>query len=232
MVAANSGVPMNTTRISAPAVRRMFRRGARRGARQLVLAQHPQARDGIAALEQGDALQMVQLVLQAAAQKPVALDLPLLAVQVEVAHARPRGALDGHGDAGARQAPLAFHDGIALRLHEHGVHEHDGVLLLRQVAVHHDEALGHAQLRRGDAAAVVFVHGLGHLLGKLSEAPIFRVARLAHRVQNRIGRLHDGDHAQRPSLFQWNVFPRRGCGLCRPLSVLAQELSSGLRKAP
>ena len=58
------------------------------------------------------------------------------------------------------------------------------------------EALGHAHLRRGDAAAVVLIHGLGHLLGQLLEASIIQITRFAHRVQHRIGRLHDSDHVQ------------------------------------
>ena len=76
----------------------------------------------------------------------------------------------------------------ALGVNEHGVHQHDGVLLagVGLVAVHHHEALRHAQLRRGQAAAVVLVHGLGHLPGQLLQALVAQVARLADRVQQRV----------------------------------------------
>ena len=136
-------------------------------------------------------------MLQTAAEQPVPFDLPLLAVQIEVAHARERRTGDGHGDAGARQAPLALHDRIALRLHEHGVHQHERVLLaVLLVAVHHHEALRHAQLRGGQAAPVVFVHGLRHLPRQLAQALVVQLARLAHRVEDGIRGSHDGYHGQ------------------------------------
>ena len=155
-----------------------------------------------------------------AAEQAVALYLPLLAFQVKVAHARPRRPRDGHRDAGQRQAPLSFHDGLALGLHDHGVHEHDGILLaLLLVAVDHHEALGHAQLRRGDAAAVVLVHGLGHLLRQLAQALVVQVARLAHRVQDGIRRLHDGDQSEHALLsISWNAPLLCGAG-----SVVSQH---------
>ncbi len=105
MVAANAGVPMNTTRmVSAPALRARSPPGGARGQRYLVVAQRLDAGHRVAALEHGDAVEVVQLVLQAAAEEIVAFDLPLLAVEVEITHARKRRARDGNRDAGAQTA--------------------------------------------------------------------------------------------------------------------------------
>ncbi len=141
---------------------------------------------------------MIDLVLQAATEQAVALDLPQLAVQIVVLHARPGLTLHRHGDAGARQAALAARLRLAAQLDDLlGVHEHDGVLLpLLAVPVHIDDnkALGNAHLGRGDTAAVVLVHGVGHLLGEALEGLVGQIARLAHGGEQRIGGDDDGQH--------------------------------------
>ena len=93
--------------------------------------------------------------------RPVALDLPKLAVKVVVAAARERRTRDGHGDAGDGKAALVLRNRLALAGDDDGV-EHDdrlaGAVLL--VAVDDHKTLEHAHLGRGQAAAGVLVHDL------------------------------------------------------------------------
>ena len=131
-------------------------------------------------------------MLQAAAEQPIALDLPKLAVKVVITAAGERWARDGHGDAGDGKAALVLRDRLALAGDDDGV-EHDdglaGAVLL--VAVDDHETLEHAHLGRGQAAAGVLVHDMRHLLGQALQALVIEIAGLAYRVEQRVGRLHD-----------------------------------------
>ena len=81
---------------------------------------------------------------------------------------------------------------LALAGDDDGV-EHDdrlaGAVLL--VAVDDHKTLEHAHLGRGQAAAGVLVHDMRHLLGQALQALVIEIAGLAHRVEQRVGRLHD-----------------------------------------
>ena len=79
--------------------------------------------------------------------------------------------------------------GVAQHLDElhHGGAADDGV-------VDDDQALGDAHLGGGDAATVVLVHGVGHLLGETLKRLVAGLARLADRGENGIGGNDNGKH--------------------------------------
>ena len=131
-------------------------------------------------------------MLQAAAEQPVALDLPKLAIKIVVTAAGERRARDGHGDAGDGKATLVLRDRVAFAGDDDGVEHDDGLAdAVLLVAIDDHEALKHAHLGRGKAAAGVLVHDVGHLLGQALQALVIEIAGLAHRVEQRVGRLHD-----------------------------------------
>ena len=86
---------------------------------------------------------------------------------------------------------------LAGQFHDLGVHEHDGVLLpllAVPIDVDDDQALGDAHLGGGDAATVVLVHGVDHLLGETLKRLVAGLARLADRGENGIGGNNNGKH--------------------------------------
>ena len=131
-------------------------------------------------------------MLQAAAEQPVALDLPKLAVKIVVTAAGERRARDGHGDAGDGKAALFLGDRLAFAGDDNGVEHDDGLAdAVLLVAIDDHEALEDADLGRGKAATGVLIHDMGHLLGQALEALVIEIAGLAYRVEQRVGRLHD-----------------------------------------
>jgi hypothetical protein len=105
---------------------------------------------------------VVDLVLQAAPQQPLALDAHRPAVGVKAFDDDARRALDGRAEAGDAQASLLLALGIAARLDDARVDERerrDAVL----VDIDDDEPLRDADLRRGEADALRVVHRLEHV---------------------------------------------------------------------
>ena len=76
-----------------------------------------------------------------------------------------------------------------------GVEQHarPALALLAPIEVHHDQALGDTDLRRGEADARLVVHGLGHVGGELAQRVVDLVLRDRRGLlaQARIGELED-----------------------------------------
>ena len=147
---------------------------------------------------------MVDLMLQAPAKQTIAFDLPQLALKIEITNANPRLTGDGNGNSGNREATLAIGDGLTFDFYDLRIEKNDGIArFFIPVAIDDDNALKHTNLRSGKADAVVLVHDVGHLLRKtLKGLVLFRVARLANLIEQRIRRLHDLDHANIPSIVE------------------------------
>ncbi|MPL60715.1 hypothetical protein SDC9_06276 [bioreactor metagenome] len=117
------------------------------------------------------AVEVVVLVLGAGRPEPVELLLVDLPVETEPAH--PHLARAGHLGVlvGDREAAFLVDVGLFRGPGDFGVEHHHrcggGRLVLD--AIHHEEALEHADLRRGKADARGFIHCGKHVIGKFAD---------------------------------------------------------------
>src|SRR5687768_3048006 len=173
--AANSGVPQKRT-LMAPSERLLsvpsgdlVRRQLPNVLRKILLHRLP-LRDRGASLEKAEvveeqlAVQMIDLVLQAAREQVRRVELEGLAVAVQRANGDARGAVDVAEDLGDRETPL-FSAGGAFGVDDLGVHDHDRVVL----DVDDGEALRSPDLRRGKPDSLGGVHRLEHVIGEATE---------------------------------------------------------------
>ena len=165
-------------------------------ARLVVGFERADARQGVARLEKSASVQVIDLMLKTAPEKAIAFDFPHLSVEVVIANAGPGLAGNRNGDAGTGQAALALRFGLAFELHDLGVDQNDGILLIGIVNIDDDQAFRHADLGSCNSATVVVVHSSRHLFGELFQAVIARRARLAHLAKKRVGGNNDTDHWQ------------------------------------
>ena len=152
---------------------------------------------------------MVDFMLQAATEQAVAFDDVVFAVEVGEFHHGVFTTTFRHRNARAGKAALFFSDQFAFEFKNFRIDERDGVLAaIFLVAVNHDDALKHAHLRCGNAAAVVLVHRFRHLLRELLQALVFDVALLAHLAKNGVGVFHHRERDKSHIQFLLSKGPR------------------------
>ena len=168
-------------------------------------------------IEEQHTVQMVHLVLQADGEKPVGLQRLLRAMLVEIFGLDGFGAFHIVPDFGHRQAALFHHFGLVRGPGDDGIDEDARVLAsVALVDIHHQHALGHADLDGGQADAVGVIHGLDHVGDQRADFRIDRRDRLGHRFEARIGRGKDGANAhvreigERPRRVKIRLTPRHG----------------------
>src|ERR1017187_7815562 len=106
-------------------------------------------------VEDEHAVEMGDFALEAAREPSLRAQIELVAVAIQACRRARLGALDVADDAGHRQAAFdAFH--FAFEIAEHGVDDGVGRLVLGEM--HHDDALAHADLRRGEPDARRVAH--------------------------------------------------------------------------
>jgi hypothetical protein len=94
---------------------------------------------------------------------------------------------------GHRQAALLVNGVLVRGLDDLGIGQHDRAGLdVLAVDVEHDDALQHADLRRGEPDAGRLVHRLQHVIHQLAHLGIDRGDRLGLLLETRIGRGEDG----------------------------------------
>ena len=136
---------------------------------------------------------MVDLVLHAGGQKPLARHLLLDAVAVEIAHL-DLGRADHLGIVlGHRQAAFLVGHVLVGGFDDLGVgHQQRAGLDVLAVDVEHDHPLQDADLRRRQADAGRGVHRLQHLVHQATHVVVDRLDRLGLLLEARIGRREDG----------------------------------------
>ena len=123
-------------------------------------------------LEQQDAVEVVELVLQQAAQQLVALDRDLVPLEVVAGEVDLLGAHDRPGQPGHREAALLVLP-LAARLGDDRVDDDAGPrFLVLVVQVEHEQPLLHAHLGRSQAQARGGVHRCNHVLGQARQATV------------------------------------------------------------
>src|SRR5687767_14681033 len=168
---ANSGVPQKSTRtlelllrmtVPLAVLRRLERRAADEAGilvlLQLPLRERRGALQDAQVVEEQLAVEVVDLVLQAAREQLGRLDLVRVAVEVHRAHDDVLWPLDVRIDVGDREAAF-LRLGLARRLEDLGIDDDERLSL----DVDHREALGTADLRRRQPDPARVVHRLEHV---------------------------------------------------------------------
>ena len=120
-------------------------------------------------VDEQDALEMVHLMLEADREQAVEVFLMLLAILVEPAGADMVGPQHLGILVGDRQAAFGVGHFLVRMGQDFGVDEHPRLLdrlsafFVGLAQVHHQQALGHADLDRGEADAGSVVHRLEHV---------------------------------------------------------------------
>lgn len=144
-------------------------------------------------IDEENAVEMVNLVLQAGGEQPVRLDLLLLAIEVEIAHPHTGRPLHFLVIFGNRQAAFLVGARLLRRPDDLGVDEdHRALFLALARDVEHDEALQDADLHRGKADAGCSIHRLQHVLGQPADLVGHRLDGLGALLQAGIGNDDDG----------------------------------------
>jgi hypothetical protein len=139
-------------------------------------------------IDEDDAVQVVDLVLNAHRQQAIGFHRPLLAVEVEVFDGDPLGTLDLVVDAGHRQAAF-FADLLTAAFLQGRIDEGEKIVLLFRHVDDHD-ALASTWSPPADARR--FVHGFGHVGDQFSNAGIDLGDGLRDLFQARIGKTQNG----------------------------------------
>jgi hypothetical protein len=144
------------------------------------------------------AVEVIELVLHGDGEEAFGFELEGLAVAVLGADAHRGGALDLLGHAGEREAALgadrraAAHDDLRV--------DEDAQIarLVLGGDVDDEDAMGLADLRRGEADAGRGVHGLGHVVDELLEGRSHRGDGLRFVAEPRVGVVEDlANHGDR-----------------------------------
>ena len=162
------------------------------------------ALDRVEPLQQQDAVEVVDLVLEHPAHQLVALDGDGLAVDVEAVEQDPVGAEDRPVEVGHRQAALDVLP-LAVVVGEGGVD--DDAPARPVVDVVDEHPLLDADLGRGQAHAGSLVHGLQHVVGQAAEVGV-ELGDLAARAGGGRGRRRCG-WGRGPSRPRVPAGPRR-----------------------
>src|SRR5262249_2719956 len=169
--AANSGVPRKTRRTGASGAARPHGGGREVGAAlfdRLQLLLEPLAAQHAQAIDEQHAIQVIHFVLHGAGEEPFAGEHHGLALLTQRTHVDLGGALEAVVDAGNRETALVVVLG-ARGVLVHGIDESDVQHLLALLGnAEHGDAQAHAHLGRGEADAIVGVHGLVHVLDQLA----------------------------------------------------------------
>src|SRR5260370_1772175 len=139
------------------------------------------------AVDEEDAVEVVDLVLHGAGEKLFTFDLEPVSVDILRADLDLGGAMDLLANLGEAEATLFF-ELLALALDDLGIDEDEllfGILL--EADVDDGEALRDADLLRGDADALRGVHALEHLIDELLEHRVAVCDGLARPAHHGVG---------------------------------------------
>ena len=152
---------------------------------------------------------MIHLVLQRPGEQPFGLEFHRVPVQVRAANPRHRRALHLAVDAGNAEAGLGaefrFSRKLDLRVQEHHRHvfvhgagfaadAQDARTLFCFARVEDDNAARHADLVGREAAAVVGIHRLEHILGEATQGGIDFFDRFGFGPQGWMAKFGDRQH--------------------------------------
>ena len=160
-------------------------------------------------VDEEDPLEVVHFMLDADGEQAFAVDLLRLAVIVEELHPHARRALDVLIKVGNREAAFLARDHFVggpgyLGVHEvhrlagredlflRGFLEVFAVLVHRAGDVDDEDALGHADLDRGQADARCVVHGLEHVIHQRAQVVRDFLHGFGDLLEARVGRDEDG----------------------------------------
>src|SRR5712691_9649668 len=168
-------------------------------------------------VDEQDAVEMVDLVLQAGGEEPIGLDLLRRTLEIEVFYLHLRRAF--HVAVIFRDREAALLVGRLLRRRPHDLRIDEdlralGLLFLGQVQG--DDALGRADLDGGEPDPGRVVHGLEHVLDQLADAGVDLLHRLGDlpqplvRQNENVAQRHGRDvSGRRKSVNPAAFFPRR-----------------------
>src|SRR5258708_14747452 len=155
------------------------------------LADDEVALEAAEAVDEEDAVEVVDLVLHGAGEKLFTFDLEPVSVDILRADLDLGGAMDLLANLGEAEATLFF-ELLALALDDLGIDEDEllfGILL--EADVDDGKPLRDAALRCGEAEALRGVHGREHLIDELLELRVEDGDGLARPGQHGVGPLYD-----------------------------------------
>ena len=144
-------------------------------------------------VDEQDALEVVQLVQDAARQQAIGFDLLLDPFGVEVAQLDLAGPPQFGELVGQRETAFLGHDLLVRRPDDLRVDQAErraGLVLARDID--DDDALGHADLDRREPDARRVVHGLDHVVHQLAQIVVDPLDGFGLDLEARIGRDDDG----------------------------------------
>src|SRR3984957_8334123 len=143
-------------------------------------------------VDEQHAVRVVDFMLQGGRHKPLRLNFLWRSVAIEIAGADARRPLDLFVIFGDRQAAFLVNRLLLRRPDDLRI---DKKLRLRRLAllgeIEHDDALGDADLNRGETDSRRVMHGLDHLVHQLAQGVVDGLYRLARLAQPRVGQNDD-----------------------------------------
>ena len=143
-------------------------------------------------IDEQDAIQMVDLMLEASRQNAVRLDLLRAAVAIEITGAHALGPFDVLENVRDRQAPLLTGRKLLRSPENFWIREakrlRRGGCIGAFGHVENDHSFLHGDLNRGETDAGRGIHGFEHIIHERADALVDFGHRRAHKAQTRIGK--------------------------------------------